>query len=85
MKHQRLCLAQDEYNHLNNALSTLGASRTSCECNLTESGFCFYNSDYPDKSGFSSFKLISNLDRTRYMELSMNASLILSQSKSVSF
>lgn len=31
MKQQRLCLAQDEYNHLNNALTTLGASRTSCE------------------------------------------------------
>jgi len=34
VKQQRLCLAQDEYNHLNNALTTLGASRTSCECNL---------------------------------------------------
>lgn len=31
VKQQRLCLAQDEYNHLNNALTTLGASRTSCE------------------------------------------------------
>lgn len=29
VKQQRLCLAQDEYDHLNNALSTLGASRTS--------------------------------------------------------
>ncbi|GBP17754.1 Protein kibra [Eumeta japonica] len=29
VKKQRLCLAQDEYKHLNNALTTLGASRTS--------------------------------------------------------
>lgn len=29
IKQQRLCLAQDEYNHLNNALTTLGASRQS--------------------------------------------------------
>ena len=29
VKKQRLCLAQDEYKHLNNALSTLAASRTS--------------------------------------------------------
>lgn len=31
VKKQRLCLAQDEYKHLNNALSTLAASRTSCK------------------------------------------------------
>lgn len=31
VKQQRLCLAQDEYNHLNNVLTTLGASRTSCK------------------------------------------------------
>ncbi|KAG8235590.1 hypothetical protein J437_LFUL016189 [Ladona fulva] len=30
IKQQRLCLAQDEYNHLNNALSTLNTSRTMC-------------------------------------------------------
>lgn len=29
VKKQRYCLAQDEYKHLNNALSTLVASRTS--------------------------------------------------------
>lgn len=31
IKQQRLCLAQDEYNHLNNALSTLNTSRSSRE------------------------------------------------------
>lgn len=31
IKQQRLYLAQDEYNHLNNALSTLNTSRTSRE------------------------------------------------------
>lgn len=31
IKQQRLHLAQDEYNHLNNALATLNTSRTSCE------------------------------------------------------
>lgn len=31
VKQQRLYLAQDEYNHLNNVLSTLNTSRTSCE------------------------------------------------------
>ncbi|XP_048481190.1 protein kibra [Plutella xylostella] len=36
VKKQRLCLAQDEYKHLNNALSTLGASRTSL-CSSTTS------------------------------------------------
>lgn len=33
VKKQRLCLAQDEYKHLNNALSTLAASRTSRKYN----------------------------------------------------
>ncbi|XP_072945561.1 protein kibra isoform X2 [Epargyreus clarus] len=36
VKKQRLCLAQDEYKHLNNALSTLAASRTSL-CSSTTS------------------------------------------------
>ena len=36
MKQQRLCLAQDEYDHLNNALTTLGASRTSCESKIPQ-------------------------------------------------
>lgn len=36
VKRQRLCLAQDEYKHLNNALSTLAASRTSL-CSSTTS------------------------------------------------
>ena len=40
VKQQRLCLAQDEYNHLNNALSTLGASRTSCKFKIF---FFFYS------------------------------------------
>lgn len=31
VKQQRLNLAQDEYDHLNNALNTLNISRTSCE------------------------------------------------------
>lgn len=31
VKSQRLMLAQDEYDHLNNALATLGTSRTSCK------------------------------------------------------
>lgn len=31
VKSQRLCLAQDEYNHLSNALGTLTTSRTSCK------------------------------------------------------
>lgn len=33
IKQQRLYLAQDEYNHLNNVLSTLNTSRTSCKYN----------------------------------------------------
>ncbi|XP_063832179.1 protein kibra [Ostrinia nubilalis] len=36
VKKQRLCLAQDEYKHLNNALSTLATSRTSL-CSSTTS------------------------------------------------
>lgn len=36
VKKQRLCLAQDEYKHLNNALSTLAASRTSREYIMSE-------------------------------------------------
>ncbi|XP_041968975.1 protein kibra isoform X2 [Aricia agestis] len=36
VKKQRLCIAQDEYKHLNNALSTLAASRTSL-CSSTTS------------------------------------------------
>jgi protein KIBRA len=31
VKQQRLSLAQDEYNHLNNALANLSVSTTSCE------------------------------------------------------
>lgn len=31
VKSQRLILAQDEYNHLNNALAALTTSRTSCK------------------------------------------------------
>lgn len=31
VKQQRLWLAQDEYKHLNNVLSGLAVSRTSCE------------------------------------------------------
>lgn len=31
IKQQRLHLAQDEYNHLTNALATLNTSRTSCK------------------------------------------------------
>lgn len=31
VKSQRLVLAQDEYDHLNNALTALNASRTSCK------------------------------------------------------
>lgn len=31
VKQQRLCLAQDEYNHLTNALARLNSSRTSRE------------------------------------------------------
>jgi len=31
VKQRRLHLAQDEYNHLNDALATLNNSRTSCE------------------------------------------------------
>lgn len=42
VKQQRLCLAQDEYNHLNNALTTLGASRTSCEYILILAVFIFF-------------------------------------------
>lgn len=42
VKQQRLCLAQDEYNHLNNALTTLGASRTSCEYTLILAVFIFF-------------------------------------------
>ncbi|XP_014207758.1 protein kibra isoform X2 [Copidosoma floridanum] len=44
VKQQRLCLAQDEYNHLNNALSTLGASRTSL-CSSTSSLSTKYDPD----------------------------------------
>lgn len=40
IKQQRLCLAQDEYNHLNNALTTLGASRTSCEYTILAESVC---------------------------------------------
>lgn len=43
VKQQRLCLAQDEYNHLNNALTTLGASRTSCEYTFTLAVSIFRN------------------------------------------
>lgn len=38
IKQQRLYLAQDEYNHLNNVLSTLNTSRTSCKYCTTDSG-----------------------------------------------
>ena len=31
VKQQRLNIAQDEYDHLNNALATLNISRNSCE------------------------------------------------------
>lgn len=34
IKQQRLHLAQDEYNHLNNALATLNTSRTSCKYHI---------------------------------------------------
>ncbi|XP_050458439.1 protein kibra isoform X1 [Cataglyphis hispanica] len=44
VKQQRLCLAQDEYNHLNNALSTLGASRTSL-CSSSSSLSTKYDPD----------------------------------------
>lgn len=44
VKHQRLCLAQDEYNHLNNALTTLGASRTSL-CSSSSSLSTKYDPD----------------------------------------
>ncbi|XP_032662822.1 protein kibra isoform X2 [Odontomachus brunneus] len=44
IKQQRLCLAQDEYNHLNNALSTLGASRTSL-CSSSSSLSTKYDPD----------------------------------------
>ncbi|XP_071572617.1 protein kibra [Temnothorax nylanderi] len=44
IKHQRLCLAQDEYNHLNNALTTLGASRTSL-CSSSSSLSTKYDPD----------------------------------------
>ncbi|KAG7206063.1 hypothetical protein KM043_003460 [Ampulex compressa] len=44
VKQQRLCLAQDEYNHLNNALTTLGASRTSL-CSSSSSLSTKYDPD----------------------------------------
>ncbi|XP_033224229.1 protein kibra [Belonocnema kinseyi] len=44
VKQQRLCLAQDEYNHLNNALNTLGASRTSL-CSSSSSLSTKYDPD----------------------------------------
>ncbi|XP_074111346.1 WW and C2 domain containing protein kibra isoform X1 [Cotesia typhae] len=44
VKQQRLCLAQDEYDHLNNALTTLGASRTSL-CSSSSSLSTKYDPD----------------------------------------
>ncbi|XP_011503552.1 PREDICTED: protein kibra [Ceratosolen solmsi marchali] len=44
VKQQRLCLAQDEYNHLNNALSTLGTSRSSL-CSSSSSLSTKYDPD----------------------------------------
>ncbi|KAL5242264.1 hypothetical protein ACI65C_009674 [Semiaphis heraclei] len=44
IKQQRLCLAQDEYNHLNNALSTLNTSRTSL-CSSTSNISTKYDPD----------------------------------------
>ncbi|KAI4494396.1 hypothetical protein M0802_008888 [Mischocyttarus mexicanus] len=44
VKQQRLCLAQDEYNHLNNALTTLGASRSSL-CSSSSSLSTKYDPD----------------------------------------
>ncbi|CAH1392775.1 unnamed protein product [Nezara viridula] len=44
VKQQRLCLAQDEYNHLNNALSTLNTSRTSL-CSSSSSLSTKYDPD----------------------------------------
>lgn len=50
IKQQRLYLAQDEYNHLNNVLSTLNTSRTSCKYSTTDSGVFLL-------IGYSSFPL----------------------------
>ncbi|KAK0082818.1 hypothetical protein PV325_009790 [Microctonus aethiopoides] len=44
VKQQRLCLAQDEYDHLNNVLTTLGASRTSL-CSSSSSLSTKYDPD----------------------------------------
>ncbi|CAB3386420.1 Hypothetical predicted protein [Cloeon dipterum] len=44
VKSQRLCLAQDEYNHLNNALGTLTTSRTSL-CSSSSSVSTKYDPD----------------------------------------
>jgi len=41
VKQQRLYLAQDEYNHLHNALTTLNTSRTSCKYIVNKVFNCF--------------------------------------------
>jgi hypothetical protein len=41
VKQQRLYLAQDEYNHLHNALTTLNTSRTSCKYIISKVLNCF--------------------------------------------
>ncbi|XP_014232669.1 protein kibra isoform X1 [Trichogramma pretiosum] len=62
VKQQRLCLAQDEYNHLNNALCTLGASRTSL-CSSTSSLSTKYDPDLLKCDVAEARKRVSRLKR----------------------